>query len=375
MEENNNFNGYNSENIYNDYNNEQNWDNNPNMPYPPYNPYFVQQDSEEDKEKKSLRKMGLVIGIPSIAISGISYIWAYVYLFITMNIFKMSYNDAVEITQDPAAQQVIQITLSCLMFLVPFIISTKCLKLKIGELIMFNKAKKGTFLPFVLFGIGFCSFANISLSLSSSLFEGFGVEYKVDFGENPEGVFGFLLSFIATAIVPAIVEEFACRGIVLGLLKKHGEGFAIIASSIVFGIMHGNFEQIPFATIVGLVFGYVYVKTGSIWASMLVHCVNNAVAVIYSYLPNTVNANITYIIFLAISLLIAIIGVLWFAKKTDENYEIEKSNSKLSEKQKYISLFTSWAIILFICLNIYEALSYFDVFKLTVQRITESIGL
>ena len=102
---------------------------------------------------------------------------------------------------------------------------------------------------------------------------------------------------------------------------------------------------------------------------------NNAVAVIYSYLPNTINANITYIIFLAISLLCSIIGVLWFSKKNDENYEVEKSDSKLTEKQKYISLFTSWAIILFICLNIYEALNYFDFFKLTMQRIIESIGL
>ena len=149
MEENNNFNNYNG------YNDGQNGNNYPNMPYPPYDPYFVQPDSEEVKEKKSLRKMGLAIGIPSIALSGIGYIWANIYLFITMNIFKMSYYDAVEITQDPAAQQVIQIILSCLMFLVPFIISAKCLKVKIGELIMFNKAKKGTFLPFVLFGIGF----------------------------------------------------------------------------------------------------------------------------------------------------------------------------------------------------------------------------
>ena len=369
MEENNNFNNYNG------YNNEQNWDNYHNMPYTPYNPYFVQQDSKEEKEKKGIRKIGMAIGIPTIFISVLGYIWAYLYLFITMNIFKMSYDDAVEITHDPAAQQVIQIILSCLMFLVPFTIGAKCLKVKISELIMFEKAKKGTLLPFLLFGIGFCSFANIALSLSSSLFEGFGVEYKVDFGENPQGIFGFLLSFIATAIVPAIVEEFACRGIMLGLLKKYGEGFAIIASSIIFGIMHGNFEQIPFATMVGLVFGYVYVKTGSIWASILVHCANNAVAVIYSYLPNTINANITYIIFLAISLLCSIIGVLWFSKKNDENYEVEKSDSKLTEKQKYISLFTSWAIILFICLNIYEALNYFDFFKLTMQRIIESIGL
>lgn len=348
--------------------NNNNFYGNQNMPpqqpyYPPqYNPYVVTQNPEKYEKKRNIRRLGLAIGVPSICLSAIGFLWSFVYFFVTTKFFNMTLEQANDLVQDSAVQQVLQIILSCLMFLVPFTIAAKCLKVRIDQLVMFSKPKKGTFLPFLFFGIGFCSFSNIAMSYATSFFQGFGIEYEVDFGENPEGFFGFLLSFIATAIVPALVEEFACRGIVLGLLKKYGEGFAIISSSIIFGIMHGNFEQIPFAVLVGLVLGYIYVKTKSIWTCVAVHCVNNAISVIFTYLQNIVSVNmqnLLYMVYLILSLLVAIVGVLLFAKNTDENYALEKSNEKMTEKQKYTWLFTSWAIIVFISLNLLEALTFF----------------
>ena len=274
----------------------------------------------------------------------------------------MTMEEAIILSENPAVQQILQILLSCIMFLLPFTIAAKCIGLRIDQTIKFGKAKKGTFLPFLLFGIGFCSFSNIAMSYADQIFQGFGIDYDVDFGDNPTGVFGFLLSFIATAIVPALVEEFACRGIVLELLKKYGQGFAIVASSIIFGIMHGNFEQIPFAILVGLILGYIYVKTGSIWTGVLVHGVNNAISVIFTYLQNTMSLNmqnLLYMVYLIISMLAAVIGILLFAKKGDDNYNLVKHEDIITEKEKYIYFFTSWAIIVFIVLNLIEAMSYF----------------
>jgi membrane protease YdiL (CAAX protease family) len=210
--------------------------------------------------------------------------------------------------------------------------------------------------------MGFCSFTNIAMSYASRYFRGFGVEYEVDFGENPPGIFGFLLTFIATAIVPALVEEFACRGIVLGILRKFGSGFAIITSSLIFGIMHGNFEQIPFAIMVGLILGYVYVKTDSLWPGIVIHGINNAISVIFNYLGSLVGSeaqNILYIVYLIFSMLMIVVGVFLFAKNTNDDYELQKSEDTIAIKDKYIYFFTSWAIIVFIVLNLIEAMSYF----------------
>ena len=324
------------------------------------NPYtFI---SEEYYIKRDIRSLALVVGIPALCLSGIGYLWTFVYLFFTVKIAGMTYTDAVELAQNPAVQQILQIVLSCLMFLLPFSIAAKCAGVRIDNTIQFGKTSKGTFLPFMLFGIGFCSFANIAMNYSSAIFEGFGINYDVPDTENPSGFFGFLLTFISTAIVPALVEEFACRGIVLGLLKKHGEGFAIITSSIVFGIMHGNFEQIPFAVMVGLILGYIYVKTNSIWVSVAVHGVNNAVSVIFSYFENvmTVNMqNLLYVVYLIISMLAAIFGVLLLVKNKKENYDLKKQKDTITIKQKYTWFFTSWAIILFIIFNLLESMTYF----------------
>lgn len=333
-----------------------------NQPVPPYNPYAINFNPEEFQKKRSIRRLGLAIGLPAISLSVIGFMWAYVYFFVTIKGFKMSYYEAQEFLNNPAILQILQIVLSCLMFLIPFTIGAKCLRVKISDLVMFGRAKKGTFLPFLLMGMGFCSFANISMGYISSVFQSFGIEYEVNFAPNPEGFFGFLLSFIATAIVPALVEEFACRGIVLGLLKKYGEGFAIISSSIIFGVMHGNFEQIPFATMVGMILGYIYVKTGSIWCCVAVHCVNNAISVIFTYLPVALDANaqnILYVLYLVISMILAIVGVWLFSKNTDENYNLEKGDEAITNKQKYTWLFTSWTIIVFISLNLLESLTFF----------------
>lgn len=330
------------------------------IPNETYNPY--QYISEEYKKKRELRRLGIVVGIPVIFISVIGYLWSIAYLFLTTNVAGMTMEEAIILSENPAVQQILQILLSCIMFLLPFTIAAKCIGLRIDQTIKFGKAKKGTFLPFLLFGIGFCSFSNIAMSYADQIFQGFGIDYDVDFGDNPTGVFGFLLSFIATAIVPALVEEFACRGIVLELLKKYGQGFAIVASSIIFGIMHGNFEQIPFAILVGLILGYIYVKTGSIWTGVLVHGVNNAISVIFTYLQNTMSLNmqnLLYMVYLIISMLAAVIGILLFAKKGDDNYNLVKHEDIITEKEKYIYFFTSWAIIIFIVLNLIEAMSYF----------------
>ncbi len=314
-------------------------------------------------EKKDVRRTALGVGIPSLCLVLIGFIWSIVYIFFTVKVLKIPYDKAIEITQNPAMQQILQILISILMFLVPFSIAAKCMGLRIDQTILFGRAKKDTFLPFFGIGVGFCAFSNVAMSQASAIFESLGIDYEVDFGENAGGIFGFLLTFTATAIVPALVEEFACRGIVLGMLKKHGEGFAIITSSIVFGIMHGNFEQIPFAIMVGLVLGYIYVKTGSIWTCVAVHCANNAVSVVFSYLDGILSTNmqnLLYIIYLAVGMLAAVFSVYVLAKRGKEDYSVLASPEKrVSEKQKYTWFFTSWAIILFIAFNLLESLQYF----------------
>lgn len=329
----------------------------------------------EKQEKKEIRKLALVMGFPLLFLLGIGFVFTLGYLAIAILVFGISYNDAVDFLNNPAVSQILQITLSCLMFLLPFTVAVKCIGKRIDRTVDLALPKKGTAIPFFLFGIGFCAFSNVASSYASGIFERFGVDYSVPDSETPEGIFGFLLTFIAIAIVPALVEEFACRGIVLGLLKKHGETFAIVTSAIVFGIMHGNFEQMPFATLVGLVLGYIYVKTGSLWVGVAVHFINNAISVVFSYLETmlpTNMLNLSYLIYLIVALLSAIFGVLLFTKG-NEDYDLAKPEGAVAEKQKYKWFFTSPLIILFIIFNFIESLMFFD-FSSIINGILGKVG-
>ena len=94
-------------------------------------------------------------------------------------------------------------------------------------------------------------------------------------------------SFLLTAIFAPIFEEWLCRGMVLrGLLTKMKPGWAIVISALFFALIHMNPWQALNAFLIGLVMGYVYYKTGSLWLTMLIHFVNNGTAVILSQFPS-----------------------------------------------------------------------------------------
>lgn len=314
------------------------------------------------EEKKGIRKTALIIGVCMLIMLGITLFWAPVYLAI-MALAGFSVERAYEIINDPAVLQVAQIILSSLMFTVPFIIVFKCGGFRISDLVILKKPEKKTALPLLLLGISFCSFANIAVSFASAIFESAGVNYEVDNGENPEGIFGFLLSLLATAIVPALIEEFACRGLILGSLRKYGDGFALITSSILFGIMHGNFQQIPFAFLVGLGFGFVAIKSGSLWISMAVHAFNNFISVFFDYCMSGISnevKNVCYILFLCVALLSGIAALFLLRKNDEDFYRFEKSDTESSDGKKYKWFFSSAAIIIFIVISVGESMLYFQ---------------
>lgn len=99
------------------------------------------------------------------------------------------------------------------------------------------------------------------------------------------------ISLLSVSIFAPFFEEWLCRGIVLrGLLKKMKPGWAIVVSALFFAVLHMNpWQAIP-AFILGLLFGYVYYKTGSLKLTMLMHCVNNTLAVICSHIPSLAEA-------------------------------------------------------------------------------------
>lgn len=76
-----------------------------------------------------------------------------------------------------------------------------------------------------------------------------------------------------------LFEEVVCRGVVLGSLRaKYGVRVAWVGSSLFFAVLHVVPVMVVNALLIGLILGWLCVATGSLWASMLLHAINNAAA-------------------------------------------------------------------------------------------------
>ena len=95
------------------------------------------------------------------------------------------------------------------------------------------------------------------------------------------------VTLLSVSIFAPLFEEWLCRGLVLrGLLQKLNPFSAIAVSAAFFAILHMNpWQAIP-AFLLGLLFGYVYYKTGSLKLTMLMHCVNNTFAALTTRIPS-----------------------------------------------------------------------------------------
>lgn len=89
------------------------------------------------------------------------------------------------------------------------------------------------------------------------------------------------VAFLSVAVLPPFFEELYFRGMLFSYLReKHGFFISALASSAVFGILHGAFYFLPLF-LFGVVLCYLTEKTGSIGAALFSHGLNNAIAFFY----------------------------------------------------------------------------------------------
>ncbi len=124
--------------------------------------------------------------------------------------------------------------------------------------------------PGVLIGsVGLCLFVNFGMQLLP-IPEDVLAEYAESSAGLMEGPFIMLL--LSNAIMAPLVEEILFRGLVFGRLKKAMPMWlALVLSSVIFGLMHGQILWICYTTLVGLVLGLAAWKTDSILAPMFMH--------------------------------------------------------------------------------------------------------
>ncbi|MFI3332128.1 MAG: type II CAAX endopeptidase family protein [Rikenellaceae bacterium] len=84
---------------------------------------------------------------------------------------------------------------------------------------------------------------------------------------------------VAVIIGAPLFEEFICRGLILESMRtKSGVLMAWFFSSLFFGLMHLDPTMVINAFVMGLILGYIYIRSESLWAAIILHALNNAIA-------------------------------------------------------------------------------------------------
>lgn len=76
-------------------------------------------------------------------------------------------------------------------------------------------------------------------------------------------------------ILAPVIEEYIFRKQLIDRMHIYGEKLAVVTSALMFGLFHGNLSQFFYAFALGLVFGYVYLKTGKLRYSIGLHMLIN----------------------------------------------------------------------------------------------------
>lgn len=236
--------------------------------------YYAQIKTQKKQQLNDIMKTGFMLGSTIVAFLlcqtiGVSAL----YMFGLMDVYKES-----PLFQNSANIIIVHFFAT----LLPFLVMASTMKKHfITPVLPIKKTEGKSKWAWYGLGIGGCMLANYVVGIIMVLVKDY-TSYELTQMEldKPNTLFACIITIFSTAIVPGICEEIAYRGCAMGILRKYGKGFTVIAVSLVFGLVHGNIIQFLFAFLVGIILAYITIQTDNILIAMCVHATNNALSVI-----------------------------------------------------------------------------------------------
>ncbi|NLN73103.1 MAG: CPBP family intramembrane metalloprotease [Bacteroidales bacterium] len=116
---------------------------------------------------------------------------------------------------------------------------------------------------------------------------------EIVFADN----FGTLtLNLLIIALIPAICEELLFRGALQSTLQKHIKSvhLSVFIAAFIFSAAHFDFFAFVPRVILGMILGYIFAYSKSLWASIAAHFTNNAISVFVAYFYFSGQTDIKY---------------------------------------------------------------------------------
>ena len=143
-----------------------------------------------------------------------------------------------------------------------------------------------------------------------------------------EGDYGFMGAFLKVAVVAPIIEELIFRGLIFNGFRKNYNGFvAVFMSALLFSLFHLNPWQMPATFLLGLLLGWLMLRTNNILVAIIGHSINNAMVLLTVTYWQQIRENSIYLLernnLLLLSALVMALSIVliyftsipWFGKR------------------------------------------------------------
>ncbi len=181
------------------------------------------------------------------------------------------------------------------------------------------------------------------------------------------------IELFVVGVCAPVMEELVFRKMLIDRIRVYGEGTAILVSGLTFGLFHGNLFQFFYAFGLGALFAYVYLRTGRVRYTIILHAMINSFSVILSQfllnsgsgalesmsgdnpeeLLNLIQGNLSQYIGIAICLFIAlalfISGLVLLITKRKQAV-LFTAPKELPKAGRFKTVFLNWGMVLYILL-------------------------
>ena len=164
--------------------------------------------------------------------------------------------------------------------LVFYLVRSKETGLRLGQVFQKPKQSVGWIIKWFVIIWGMTYLTNFFTSMFTAIMKLLHIELQapqIGFNTDPFGIF---VSVFSIAILAPVFEELIFRSAVYRNAEVMGQGFAIVASALLFGLMHQNYAQLFYTFVMGMGMAFLVAKTRSVIPAMLFHFLLNGYAVL-----------------------------------------------------------------------------------------------
>lgn len=184
-----------------------------------------------------------------------------------------------------------------------------CSKKKVTVEMSLRKFSARAVAPIVMLGLGLNVVTTIVLGL---LPEKWMESYQQSSSWTSDDV--GIMTILLTVVMAPLAEEWIMRGLVYDRMKK---GMPIIAamiiSSLLFGVLHKHPVWIAYAAVLGMVLAWVFERTKSLYAAILLHFSYNSCGMLLGLVPETA-PDWAGVVIVAAGVVVSVLGLFLFIK-------------------------------------------------------------